>query len=285
MKLYEFLVLLEGGNVFPNTSPIKKEEVLPTLKYLEKQLGISGLDKNLIGSSGKKDYSGDLDVALDFQSPEQVTEFERHSIEVMGEDNVRRQGKSIFIKCPVQNFQKDGNRTGYVQVDFMFSDVEFAKVYHHSPAEGESQFKGAHRNLILTAVASYLDRGETEEKDGFGRPVKTIRWKWSPIEGLFKVERESRKNPKGEWIKKQYDVPLNTPTKNPAEIAKILFKGKAGVEALNSLESVIDAVKKAYTPDQQQKIFKKTATNFMDSLRGNEDRSIYPPEIKKYMPQ
>jgi len=62
--------LNEGGNVFKaaeggsETIRIKREDVDPTLKWLEDILGIDLVDFKL-GTTGKKETSGDLDIAID----------------------------------------------------------------------------------------------------------------------------------------------------------------------------------------------------------------------------
>ena len=59
----------EGGNIFqnaegqPNREP-NLADVEPTLKWLEKITGLNLVD-NMLGSTGIKPTSGDLDVAVD----------------------------------------------------------------------------------------------------------------------------------------------------------------------------------------------------------------------------
>lgn len=61
-------LILEGGNVFDNTGPIKKENIDPTLKKFKEKLNKLfpkiNFDFILLGSAGKKEVSGDIDVAL-----------------------------------------------------------------------------------------------------------------------------------------------------------------------------------------------------------------------------
>ena len=62
--------LLEGGNVFkdpkgqPLTTRISRENVVPTVQWLEKLTGLNLVD-NMLGSTGYKETSGDLDLAID----------------------------------------------------------------------------------------------------------------------------------------------------------------------------------------------------------------------------
>jgi hypothetical protein len=61
-------IILEGGNVFGTTSSIKKEYIQPTLKNFTTELNKIypkvKFDFNTLGSVGKKDESGDIDLAL-----------------------------------------------------------------------------------------------------------------------------------------------------------------------------------------------------------------------------
>ena len=60
-----------GGNVFDSTAPIKKEHIKPTLKEFLRQFKSIFpkaepffREMQTLGSVGKKDYSGDIDLAL-----------------------------------------------------------------------------------------------------------------------------------------------------------------------------------------------------------------------------
>ena len=62
--------LYEGGNVFKNadgseaTQRIARDNVVPTVQWLEQLTGLSLVD-NMLGTTGKKESSGDLDLAVD----------------------------------------------------------------------------------------------------------------------------------------------------------------------------------------------------------------------------
>ena len=64
--------LLEGGNVFPDTDSIKKEYIPTTLKEfkteLDKYFPVLLKNYRTLGSVGKKDLSGDIDLAIDSQN-------------------------------------------------------------------------------------------------------------------------------------------------------------------------------------------------------------------------
>ena len=62
--------LFEGGNVFKDaqgqslTTRISRENVVPTVQWLEQLTGLNLVD-NMLGSTGRKETSGDLDLAID----------------------------------------------------------------------------------------------------------------------------------------------------------------------------------------------------------------------------
>ena len=63
------MILKEGGNVFkvdgkPATQRINLADIQPTINYLEKLTGLP-LSDNMLGTTGKKSSSGDLDLAVD----------------------------------------------------------------------------------------------------------------------------------------------------------------------------------------------------------------------------
>ena len=73
MLLNEFFQkpsLLEGGNIFKGdlaTVRINQADVLPTVVWLEKYTGLP-LQDNMLGTTGRKDTSGDLDLGVDNKS-------------------------------------------------------------------------------------------------------------------------------------------------------------------------------------------------------------------------
>ena len=64
----QWLKLFEGGNVFEGTGPIQKKNIEPTLEQFQKRISTIfpkvNFEFQLLGSAGKKEVSGDIDVAL-----------------------------------------------------------------------------------------------------------------------------------------------------------------------------------------------------------------------------
>ena len=114
--------ILEGGNVFKDgngravTQRINQTDVKSTLSWLEEMLPGLDLQNNTLGSTGIKDTSGDLDIAVD------ATEVTKDQLEhrlkqwatshgFKPEDYVKKSGTAVHFLTPI-NGRPD---LGYVQ--------------------------------------------------------------------------------------------------------------------------------------------------------------------------
>ena len=252
--------LFEGGSM-PGVGPIHIDEINPTLDQLEKHLGID-LKNNVLGSVGKKEFSGDIDVAIQVDAdkiPELVKKIEACPLIMdIAKSSV------IMTKVKIEGYDESKQttkpRTGYVQVDFMPGDPEWMKTYYHSPSDKESKYKGVFRNLMIATIAAIRDSRASGETIDDGRPAEIERWIWSPSDGLVRIKRvpSQRKDGKG-YTKKNIDTPVQKPIKNPDEIAKAL--GLDGAKDLNSFESLLAAVEKNLPAEEVQKIKDSFANN------------------------
>lgn len=155
--------ILEGGNVFKDadnralTQRINQTDVKPTLAWLEQMLPDLDLQNNTLGSTGIKDTSGDLDIAIDANkiSKEQLEQQLKQWAVSQGfkpEDYVRKSGSAVHFLTPI-----DGRPDrGYVQTDFMFmKDVPWSKfVLGAMPAD--SKYKGRERNVLMNSIAKSM---------------------------------------------------------------------------------------------------------------------------------
>ena len=257
------MILNEGG-AMPGVGPIHIDEIDPTLSALEKKLGID-LRSNVLGSVGKKEFSGDIDVAVQV-STDQIPELVK-KLEAMPE--VLDIAKSSVIMTSVNIVGYDANkkspdpskpRTGKVQVDFMPGDPGWMKTYYHAPSEKESKYKGVFRNVMIATIASILNRKDSTDTIDDGRPTESERWMWSPTDGLVRIKRTPvpKKNGEG-YTKKNQNVMIDGPYKNPNDIAKKLKLDDA--KDLNSYESLKAAMEKNYPPKLVQSIL----DNFSES--------------------
>lgn len=232
MRLMEFArtLLVEGGNAFkddagvPTTKRIEKSDIAPTIAWLEKITKLPLVD-NTLGSVGKKESSGDLDIAVDENA---ISKDELYSrlvdwVKSQGvpQDQiinsksfkngwVDKSGVSVHFKVPI----KGNDKFGFVQTDFMFTDdLEWMKFSMFSPGN-KSQFSGADRNLLMSSIAKSLP-GD-------------LKYSWQ--KGL--ITRST-----GEPV-----------SKDPEIIAQTLLGKKGKKEDLESVESLISALK----PDRKR---------------------------------
>ncbi len=204
-------VLLEGGNVFKDdagsilTVRINKADVLPTVQWLETVTGLE-LTDNMLGTTGKKETSGDLDLAIDANAVNK-NEFAQKLADYITKKGgdpkewIRKSGISVHFKTPIRGDEKNG----YVQSDFMFGEPNWMKFSLQGGREG-SELKGAHRHIILASIARV--RG----------------MKWSANNGLMSGDGK-------ELV-----------SKDGNEIAKKLLGQTATIKDLQDPETIIDYI-------------------------------------------
>jgi hypothetical protein len=232
--------ILEGGNVFKDgdgraqTQRINQTDVKTTLAWLEEMLPGLDLQNNTLGSTGIKDTSGDLDIAVDTRelSKEQlVAQLQRWAIsqKQKPEEWVKKTGAGVHFKTPI-NGRPD---LGYVQTDFMFLDnVPWSKfVLGAMPAD--SKYKGRERNVLMNSIA------------------KSMGYKLNQIAGI--ADRNTNK----------------IITDDPDRVAKILLNKTATRQDLSSVESILQAL--STDPQRDAKLADFTAHMEREGLTFLED--------------
>jgi len=208
------MILKEGGNIFkdeqgtPVTQRIARNDVDPTLAWLEKITGLNHTDMKL-GSTGIKDTSGDLDVAIDASKVDKQELFDKLNAWKMKNhpDDTTRQwvaksGISVHFKTPI-----NGNpNNGYVQTDLMFGNPEAMKFAFKGTGDG-TVYKGAHRAIMIASMA------------------KARGMKWSPGKGL--LDRETN------------DLVASAPD----EVAVALLGQGANRADMDSVETIVKKIK------------------------------------------
>ncbi len=253
-------MLNEGGSM-PGVGPIHIDEINPTLDALERVLNID-LKNNVLGSVGKKEFSGDIDVAIQVD-PDKIPELERR-LERTPEIMDIAKTSVIMTKVKIVDYDPDKQttkpRTGFVQVDFMPGDPGWMKTYYHSPSEKESKYKGVFRNIMIATICAVYNRRDSEQKIDDGRPVESERWMWSPSDGLVRIKRTPvpKKNGDG-YTKKNKNEIIEEPIKDADGIAKAL--GLNGPQDLNSYESLKQAIQSNYPEEKSQRILDSFAQN------------------------
>ena len=286
------MILKEGGSA-PGVGPIHKDEMQATLAPLERALGID-LYNNMLGSAGKKQFSGDIDVAVTLNNDD---------IEAFGKKiqdsplTLFYSKTSVFItKVKIQDYDPNrefidpatgenkgvpDGRTGYVQVDYMPGDPNWMKTYYHSPSETESKYKGVFRNIMIATMCALYDRNSSEERTADdSRAMEVERWIWSPSHGLVRIKRTPKPRKDGNGFTKQnVDKAVQKPIKDPEQIAKALGLGSA--KDLQSYETLKKAIKKHYDSKLYQKIIDSFAKNGVVKDIGVPDDIKISPEAKE----
>ena len=236
--------LFEGGNVFKDadgravTQRINQADVKPTLAWLE-QL-VPGLDllNNTLGSTGIKDTSGDLDIAVDSNqvTKEQLQQqLEQWAIShgFKPQEWVKKSGTAVHFKTPI-----NGNPAqGFVQTDFMLmNNVPWSKfVLGAMPAD--SKYKGRERNVLMNSLA------------------KSMGYKLNQIAGI--ADRATNK----------------LITDDPDRVAKLLLNRTATRQDLASVESILQALSTDPQRDTKLADFKqhmeREGLPFMESVGAN----------------
>ena len=208
------MILKEGGNIFkdadgkPLTTRINRNDVDPTLLWLEKITGLKHTDLKL-GSTGIKDTSGDLDVAVDASNVDKTDLYNKlvaWKTKNHPDDDTRawvaKSGISVHFKTPINGNENNG----FVQTDLMFGNPEFMKFAYKGTGDG-TVYKGAHRAIMIASIA------------------KAKGAKWSPGKGI--VSRETN------------DLLASTPD----DVAEWLLGPGGNPADLDSVESIVKKLK------------------------------------------
>ena len=185
-----------GGNVFDLTKPIKKENIEPTLsKFMEELSRIfPGAKKHFkdirrLGSVGKKDISGDIDLAISEDSFKDIKEWdldEKHikelfdgfkkrsksatdqqimkrAILVALSEKIEEKGKdihfdtkgtgggSLFFAFPQYEGNKKTNE--WVQIDLNAGNIDWLDFAYYSDVY-KGNVKGLHRTQLMLSLFS-----------------------------------------------------------------------------------------------------------------------------------
>lgn len=191
-----------GGNVFGNTAPIKKEHIKPTLleffrqfKKIFPKAEPFFREMKTLGSVGKKDYSGDIDLALSGKSFDNVEDWGLDRGHIMQlfqafkkrartatDDLLMKRAVIVAIAEIVQNSDTEivvdmkGSGAGAlflmfpqydetntqlednVQIDINVGDVDWLEFAYYSNTYS-GNVKGLHRTQLL--VSLFSNRGYT----------------------------------------------------------------------------------------------------------------------------
>ena len=187
-----------GGNVFGTTASIKREDIKPTLLEFFREFKkifpkahahFTGI--KTIGSVGKKEVSGDIDLVLAGSSFDDINDWgldEKHVQDLFtafksrartaSDEQLMRRAVVVAVAEIIQNsntdivpdikqagsgqlflmapqFDETGKRNGSsVQIDINIGDVDWLEFSHYS-AVYKGNVKGLHRTQLLVAMFSH----------------------------------------------------------------------------------------------------------------------------------
>ncbi len=238
--------VFEGGNVFKDadgrglTQRINQTDVKSTLAWLEELVPGLDLQNNTLGSTGIKDTSGDLDIAVDStqvtkeQLVAQLTSWAL-SQGFKPQEWIRKSGTAVHFKTPILG---DPSR-GYVQTDFMFlNNVPWSKfVLGAMPAD--SKYKGRERNVLMNSIA------------------KSMGYKLNQIAGI--ADRATNE----------------ILTDDPDAVAKMLLNRTATRQDLASVETILQAL--STDPKREEKLADFREHMKREGLPFLESAELYQP--------
>jgi hypothetical protein len=215
-----------SGNVFSNTVPFDQKQVPKINKIINKILNKVGAKALPIGSGASPTpgkMSGDLDVIVDadalanhFQSID--IKDVRQQLRTMFSDagfDTAQSGVSVHVKVEIKG--------EFHQVDIMIvKNAKQAAKFHTHNIPDNSPYKGAHKHMMLSALA---------------REQNLL---WSPYEGLFTRDNNGKKN--------------KLLTDNLDDIANTLLGTGAKGSDLSSVESMLSKLPKNRADSVIQKL-------------------------------
>lgn len=216
MKIREIIV--EGGNIWHGnlaTARIPRDLVAPTVGFLEQITGLP-LMNNMLGSTGIKADSSDIDLAVDATktSKEQlIAKLKAWAAQNDELAQVKKTGISVHFRCPIAGKPELSS----VQVDFMFvNDMNFSKWV--LKLSHDSKYKNSVRNILLASLS------------------KAVGLRFSPEKGL---------------LNRNTNEPVKNGT-NPDYIAKAILNPKATAKDLSSAENILLALNN--DPKREEKL-------------------------------
>lgn len=236
------------GNI---SSKVEKGEVFAIVKELSNILNISNdeLSQNLLGSAGRKETSGDIDVAISEEkfSPGHI----KNTLEpIVGSGNIKYSAGLNIIHAlyPYKNKR--------VQVDFIFTEnPKWTRFAYYSPGD-KSKYKGAYRARLLAAIAASTN----EVKYSGEEPVFRKGWIWVPSKGLQWQIKQRTKKADGNYTKSFKTIEKGESITNPKQVAKTLFGEDVSPNDLKSVESIYEIMYQKFRSERittVKRIFKQ----------------------------
>jgi len=221
-------------NRFDTIEPITLEMFEREWPQLQRDLAMAGLtDPEPIGTTGKKQLMGDIDVACKFKgTPEEAYEaIAQH----FGKHNTRRVGGNIVSVC------YGAEDPGY-QVDIMLGDPTYLRWARAGTSEDPkhpdySHVKNVARNVLLNVITRFA----SEEKWPSVSPLERYRWCIDFDMGLFEV-KQTKRGKNGRVLKDWKTNCRFRVSSDPDTIVHKVFGKKASAQDTRTFEGVVVAL-------------------------------------------
>lgn len=280
-------------NIDPTINQIIKQYINPVFGKC-----ILGKQIFLLGSTGKKESSGDLDLGFDLTFNKNDISIESaigqlyDYIKSISQSEVKiNEFTHDMIHFGFPQYDKHGNLVGKtVQVDILFTVTpEFCKFYMYSPSEKESSFKGAHRNDLLRAIAKAISFQPTKIDDngnlltwiqfdlcsnGMFNCVKTIvdendnHLKWGNTDEDLEIGYAA-------------DLSKKLISADPNEVIKYLIGNKYKISDIDTFEKLLNIIE--HDNDFKFSFIKDKILAEAASLMYENNRIQFPEVMEKYL--
>lgn len=269
-----------GGNAFKSFDlvRVKREDVHATVQHVVATLAFPGFTKeyalrSLMGSTGKKSSSGDVDFCMNtkparFYGEEDLPVFDKHKV-------LERCFEALPRECVNTHTFKMGNlmtafpvagdeSNGLVQVDFVFGKHAWLMFSHFSPSEEESRFPGVFLSQGFGVLAKmHKDFESTDPVNG--ERTGRVGLHFGLEEGLFR-KWESRRRPgmgcskttPDEFETRFAEAPRFTRIGHvdcPEAVVELLLPG-VELEEVRSFENLVKAVRWVH-PERFQEFYER----------------------------
>lgn len=227
----------EGGRMF-DTQPIPLsvfKQIWPSLRSDVLSLGVDSVEQ--IGSTGKKNLMGDIDLAVSFDG--QRDELYDRAVEKFGEEFVSKVGSNIVtVMYPFDD--------GFVQVDLMMGNLNYLKWSRFGTSNIESHehfspLKGVARNILFAVINRYLSRVAFPEEEQ--SKLDRVKYNVDFDRGFYRVVQTRRNKKPGKPPTKAWKtVEKELVSDDPDEIARVMFGDQVSSKDLLRFEDVVEAL-------------------------------------------
>jgi len=191
----------DGGKVFkdqsgkPLTRRVTEDEISKTVSYLENLTGLDfsevkdedGYPEKWLGSTGRGDDSGDIDLSVDESEITKDQLIEKLKSAGFNAADIKKAGDNVHVKTPI-----GGNpENGFAQTDFMFSgDTKWQRFIMHG---GEAKHillasLARHKGLKYSYKNGLIDESSGEATKDPNKIAKTLLGQMATPKHILTVE-------------------------------------------------------------------------------------------------